>query len=123
MPHESSNGVRVFYRTHSREEIVRAIEAGIGPLAARVALRTVVLFGSSASNRHTAASDVDLLVVYGGPPRDEVFGIVKDVMQVPRLEPHVYSQSQADALAPVLRRMTRGGIRIYPPAAAPPAAR
>jgi uncharacterized protein len=123
MPHESSNGVRVFYRANSREEIVRAIEAGITPLAARVALREVVLFGSSARDRHTAASDVDLLVVYGGPPRDEVFRIVKDVIQVPRLEPHVYSEAQAEALAPVLRRMTRGGVRIYPSATAPPAAR
>jgi predicted nucleotidyltransferase len=109
--------VRVFYRANSRDEIVRAIEAGITALAARVPLREVVLFGSSASNRHTAASDVDLLIVYGGPPRDDVFGMVKDVMQLPRLEPHVYSQSQAEALASVLQRMTRGGIRIYPPAA------
>jgi len=117
MRSESSSGVRVFYRRNSREEIVRAIESGIARLAARVPLREVVLFGSAASDRHTAGSDVDLLVVYGGAPRSEVFTIVKEMLGIAHLEPHVYAESEAEALAPVLARMTRDGIRVYPPPA------
>jgi hypothetical protein len=111
--------VRVFYRRNSREEIVHAIEAGIMQLAARVPLRQVVLFGSCARNRHTAGSDVDLLVVYAGPRDDDVFRIVKEVLAVPRLEPHVYMAAEAAALAPVLDRMTRDGIQLYPQADRP----
>ncbi len=114
MRSESSSGVRVFYRQSSREEIVRAIESGIERLAARVPLREIVLFGSVGRGRHTAASDVDLLVVYGGEPRSDVFAIVKELLPIPRLEPHVYAEAEAEALAPVLARMTRDGIRIYP---------
>jgi hypothetical protein len=109
--------VRVFYRRSSRQDIVRAVEAGVAQLAARVPLREVVLFGSCARNRHTVGSDVDLLIVYAGSRRDDVFRIAKDVVRVPRLEPHVYSELEAEALAPLMARMTRDGIRIYPPAA------
>lgn len=90
------------------------IEPGLSALAARVPLREAVLFGSCASNRHTIASDVDLLIVYRGPERDDVFDLAKQLIRVPRLEPHVYSASEAEALADVLGRMRRGGVRLYP---------
>jgi predicted nucleotidyltransferase len=108
--------VRVFYRRHSRDEIVRAIAAGVRRLAASLPIREAVLFGSCAANRHTAASDVDVLIVYSGPPRAEAFQLVKEAVALPRLEPHVYSESEAAALAPVLARMARHGIRVHPPA-------
>jgi uncharacterized protein len=107
--------VRVFYRRHDREAIVRAVAAGVRRLAASLPLLEVVLFGSSAANRHTAASDIDLLVVYAGPARADAFRLVKEAVALPRVEPHVYSEDEAAGLVPVLARMTRNGLRIYPP--------
>jgi predicted nucleotidyltransferase len=71
-----------------------------------------VLFGSWATGSHTARSDVDLLVVYEGPLRDDVHRLVKQAIGVRGLEPHVYTEEEASALAPTIGRMTRNGIRI-----------
>lgn len=74
----------------------------------------VVLFGSWASGRHTAASDVDLLVVYGGEAREDAFRIVKTTLAVPGLEPHVYALREAEAARDRLDRMTSGGVVLFP---------
>jgi predicted nucleotidyltransferase len=85
-------------------------------LARELPLRQVVLFGSWSTGRATAFSDVDLLVVYAGPPRDDAYAIVRRVVDQRGLEPHVYAESEADALKPTLDRMTRDGIDLLSPA-------
>ncbi len=74
----------------------------------------VVLFGSWAAGRHTAASDVDLLVVYMGHPREDAFGIVKTTLGIPGLEPHVYAEGEAEGMRDRLDRMTAGGVVLFP---------
>ena len=106
--------MKVFYPDASREDVVRAVQEGVERLAARAALRDVVLFGSYASGRHTVASDVDVLIVYRGEPREDIFGLAKQLIRIPHVEPHVYSEAQASQLADMLARMTRGGIQVYP---------
>lgn len=114
MPTRSSSSVKVFYPRASREEIVRALQQGVAALAARVPLVEAVLFGSVASGRHTVASDVDVLIVYRGPTRDDVFGLAKRLIPVRRLEPHVYSETETAQVPGVLARMKRNGIQVYP---------
>lgn len=58
----------------------------------------IILFGSYALNRFTAASDIDLLVVYEDPERQDAYKIVADQLRVPRLEPRVYTESRYKAL-------------------------
>jgi len=49
----------------------------------------VVLFGSYAIEKYTAASDIDLLVVYKGEKRADDFAIIKKTYSVRiRLESH-----------------------------------
>jgi predicted nucleotidyltransferase len=84
-------------------------------LARKLLLRRVVLFGSWVTGRATAFSDIDLLVVYAGPPRDDAYAIVRRVVDQRGLEPHVYTESEADALKPTLDRMTRSGIDLLSP--------
>ncbi|MGQ9477637.1 MAG: nucleotidyltransferase domain-containing protein [Candidatus Bipolaricaulia bacterium] len=56
----------------------------------RLPLALVVLFGSYArGNYTTVASDVDLLIVYKGEPREGAFALVKEELALPRLEPHL----------------------------------
>ena len=73
----------------------------------------VVLFGSWATGRATAFSYIDVLVVYAGPPRDDADKLVRQAIALRGLEPHVYSESEAAALQPVLDRMTRSGISLW----------
>ena len=106
--------MKVFYPRHSREEIIRAVREGVARLGARLPLVEAVLFGSVASGRQTVASDVDLLIVCSGPTRQDVFALAKELVQVPRLEVHAYSELEATQLRETIARMTRGGIRVYP---------
>ena len=72
-------------------------------------LRLVALFGSYGRGNYTAASDVDLLVVYRGPRNEDAFALVKKTLDVPRLEPHVYTEEEYRALAGTIARMVRDG--------------
>ncbi|MDR5710375.1 MAG: nucleotidyltransferase domain-containing protein [Armatimonadota bacterium] len=84
----------------------------IRELARSLPLRRAVLFGSWATGRATARSDVDLLVVYAGPAREDAYRIVRTVVALRGLEPHVYSEAEAEVLRPLLERMTRGGVEL-----------
>ena len=72
-----------------------------------------MLFGSHATGRATVASDVDLLVVYEGPSREEAFATVKKMIPVRGLEPHVYTTKEAAVQEDLLTRMTQEGIVVF----------
>jgi predicted nucleotidyltransferase len=81
-------------------------------LAKVLPLRRVVLFGSWATSRATAFSDVDVLVIYSGVPRDDAYKLVRRQLSLRGLEPHVYTEEEAAAIQPTLDRMTRGAIDL-----------
>lgn len=110
MPSRSSSSVRVFSRPYSREELVALLRRQLPALAAALPVRRVVLFGSWAKGRATAFSDIDLLVVYADPPRDDAYALLRRHLALRGLEPHVYSETEATRLRPTLERMTRDGI-------------
>ncbi len=112
MPMRSSGSVRVFCPAYSRDELVALLRARVAELARHLPVRRAVLFGSWAAGRATARSDVDLLVVYAGPAREDAYRTVRTMLAVRGLEPHVYSEAEAEALRPVLERMTRGGVDL-----------
>jgi predicted nucleotidyltransferase len=82
-------------------------------LEALLPLTKVVLFGSWAVGKETAFSDIDLLVVYIGPHCEEAFKLVKRYLNLRGLEPHVYSEDEAEKLQPTIDRMTKQGILLY----------
>lgn len=120
MPTRSSGSVRIFYPALDRAELVRTLAARLDRLRAALPLVRVVLFGSCARGTHTVASDVDLLVVYGGGPRSDAYGVVKRALGVPRLEPHLYTEAEYAAVRATVERMTRDGITLLGPGAPPP---
>lgn len=73
-------------------------------------VRRVALFGSWAEDRATAFSDIDLLVVYADPPRDDAYVLLRRHLPLRGLEPHVYSETEATQFGPTLERMTRDAI-------------
>lgn len=112
MPNESFSSVKVTYPRHSQAGLISSLRERIPALARVLPLRRAVLFGSWAKGRATAFSDVDLLVVYADPVREDAYKLVWHAMQTRGLEPHVYSESEAAALQATLDRMTRTGIDL-----------
>ncbi len=102
--------VRVFSRPYSRDQLVELLRGHLPALAGALPLRRVVLFGSWATGRATAFSDIDLLVVHAGAPRPDAYALVRELVPMRGLEPHVYAEADAAALDPTIRRMTRDGI-------------
>lgn len=112
MREESYGSVKVFWPSHSRESLVAELRGGFRSLARQLPLQRAVLFGSWAKGRATALSDIDVLVVYGGPYRDDVSRRISESIPLRGLEAHVYSESEAEQIAEVLDRMSRGGVDL-----------
>ncbi len=113
MPNTSSSSVRISYPRHSRAEVVERLRSGAAKLRRRLPVRRMVLFGSYAAGRHTAASDIDVLVVYADPPVPGAYALVRKTLGLRGLEPHVYTETEAAALHETIERMTRAGIVIF----------
>jgi hypothetical protein len=77
---------------------VEFLKAKIEELSKRLPLRLVALFGSYAQGNYTAASDVDLLVVYDDPKREGAYGMVWETVGLPNLQPHLYTTSEYEEL-------------------------
>ena len=109
--------VKVTYPSFTRTEVVEKLRRASVGLKKKLPLALVILFGSFARDRFTAASDVDLLVVYRGGERDDAYRLIMDEVRLPRLEPRIYTEKQFDRLmaespkfAEVLRKE---GITIF----------
>ncbi len=113
MQKESSSSVRIFYPRFNREELILKLKDKLGDLAKELPLRLVVLFGSYAQGKYTVASDIDILVVYEGEERSDAFRIVKRSLDIPLLEPHVYSEDEYQKLKESIDRMTEDGVTLF----------
>jgi hypothetical protein len=112
MPNRSSSTVRVSYPAYSRAELIDLLRKRMAGLAVQLPLERAVLFGSWACERATAYSDIDLLVVYTGPAREDAYALGWRGLRLRGVEPHVYSAAEAERLQPTLERMARGGISL-----------
>lgn len=105
------DSVRVFFPRFDQAELIQLLEERMAVLDKAFPLLQVTLFGSYARGNYTVASDVDLLVVYRGQPREDGFAITKRVLDV--LEPHVYSEEEFKQAQGRIARMTEEGIVLF----------
>jgi len=110
MPIRSSGSAKLFYPRFDGQELVGVLKQGVVALSERMPLKRVVLFGSWAKGRATAFSDIDLLVIYADPPRGDAYQEVRRCMDIPGLEPHVYSEAEAARLMTTVAKMCENGI-------------
>jgi hypothetical protein len=108
-----SDSVQVFYPRFDREVIAETIKKKLGIIDKELALLLVVLFGSYAKGDYTVASDVDLLVVYQGKVREDAYAIVKRFIDLPRLEPHVYSKEEYSRMKSTIDKMIEKGLVLF----------
>jgi len=85
------------------------------PLEQALPVTRAVLFGSWAKGRATAFSDIDLLVVYQDPPREDAYRKVVESVDIRGLEAHVYAESEAAPVAKTLEAMVRDGVDLLKP--------
>ncbi len=109
----SSGSVKVFFPKLTRAEVIRLLSARLKELREKLPLEQVVLFGSYAKGNYTAASDIDLLVVYRGEKREDAYALVKKTLDLPRLEPHVYHVSEFEEMAKTIKKMTKDGVLLF----------
>lgn len=110
MQSRSSSSVRIFYPALSHAEVISRLRAGVRELEKQFPLVYVVLFGSYAKGNYTVGSDIDLLIVYKGEARPDAYACVKKILDLPRLEPHLYTKAEYEELRGTLCTMTKGGI-------------
>ena len=89
------------------------VKNGLPQLLKELPIVLVVLFGSYAKGNFTAFSDVDLLVVYKGPVREDAFKIVKKAMKIKGLEPHVYSLNEYKQMEDTIKKMIEDGVVVF----------
>jgi len=112
MPIRSSTSVRVFYPKFDQAYLLRILPERLKVLQRRLQLLRVVLFGSYAKGNFTVGSDVDLLIVYKGEKRADAYAVAKRTLDIPQLEPHVYSEDEYKEMEGIINKMSNGGIFI-----------
>lgn len=113
MPSRSLPSVRIFYPKWTRHGLIRHLRARLPLLADRLPLVRVVLFGSYAKGTFTVASDVDLLIIYRGKHRENAYALVRKTLNIPHLEPHVYTLDEVESMKATVGRMERQGVVLF----------
>ncbi|MBS7622725.1 nucleotidyltransferase domain-containing protein [Candidatus Bathyarchaeota archaeon] len=90
--------VRVTYPALSRRQVVERLRQAYRRLKIKLPVSKMILYGSYATGRYTAGSDIDLLVVYEGERREDAYKLVSSEIALPRLEPKVYTQREFNIL-------------------------
>lgn len=113
MPRRSSGSARIFYPEYDKEKVLEIIRNSLPQLLKVLPVKLVVLFGSYAKGNFTAFSDIDLLVVYDDPIREDAYRIVKKTIRLKGLEPHVYSLSEYRQMEKTIAKMIENGVVVY----------
>jgi len=98
--------VKIFYPKYDRESVIKHIKVKIRDIPKKIRIYKVVLFGSYAKGNFTAASDVDLLIVYkGGLDRGDIYNVLWDILDLNNLQLHVYKYED-------FKKMVRNGNKF-----------
>ncbi|MEM4245663.1 MAG: nucleotidyltransferase domain-containing protein [Candidatus Bathyarchaeia archaeon] len=90
--------VKVSYPIMGKREVLDRLRQVCVRLKKKMPLLKMILYGSYATGRYTAGSDVDIIVVYDGDEREDAYKLVVDEVALPRLEPKLYTRRQFTSL-------------------------
>ena len=113
MQRKSSSSVQIFYPKYRREEIIKSLCEKVRILHRILPLKSALLFGSYAMGNFTVASDIDVLIVYRGQENKKAYSLAKKILDLPQLEPHVYSEPQSSQMAGIIGKMSKKGIILF----------
>ncbi|MEM2841877.1 MAG: nucleotidyltransferase domain-containing protein [Thermoproteota archaeon] len=115
MQEGSSNTVKIYYPEFNLEELIERIKRGVEIILKSLPIETVILFGSYVEGKHTAASDVDLLIIYESPKRKNDYSVCWDAFKIPQLELFIYTKSEYEKLrkSGIAREVEKKGIIVW----------
>ncbi len=90
--------VHVTYSSLSRADVIERLRELRVRLKRTIPVSRMILFGSYAQGRHTAGSDIDLVVVYKGPEEEDAYKMIMNEARLPTLELRVYTEDQFKSL-------------------------
>jgi predicted nucleotidyltransferase len=110
---KSSSSVQVFYPRSNKEMVIKHITEKLHELEKALPVCLVVLFGSYAKGNYNVSSDIDLLVAYRGEKREDAYKKIRKIIDLPGLEPHVYTEKEYMSMKKTIEKMIKGGFLIY----------
>jgi len=117
MRRRSSDIVKIFYPRYSRDEVVRILREKAEVLSKIKNTKKVVLFGSYAEGRYTAASDIDVLIIYEDEDWRDVYDTAWDIFNTPEIEIHLMSLDRYSILKregdPFIKYIEEKGIVVW----------
>ncbi|MBO3800320.1 MAG: nucleotidyltransferase domain-containing protein [Candidatus Brockarchaeota archaeon] len=94
----SSDSVRVFYPEIDRDSLILILKGEIEKLSERLRVRSVILFGSYATDRYTPASDIDLLVVIEDEDKEKAYSEIFKNLKISNLQLHLYTLKEYEKM-------------------------
>ncbi|MGC8977360.1 MAG: nucleotidyltransferase domain-containing protein, partial [Candidatus Ratteibacteria bacterium] len=86
------SSVKFYYPRYDLKEIIKRVKEGVLNLKEIVKIKKIVLFGSYAKGNFTGRSDVDLLVIYKGRKRKDIYKVLKKNIQIFNLQIHSFNE-------------------------------
>lgn len=114
MQKRSLSSVKVFYPKLDKQSLLIMLKEKAEELCKKIPIKFMIMFGSYARGNFTVASDVDLLIVYKGEERKDMFTLLKKTLNIPRLEIHLYSEKEYQEMKDTINKMRKGGIVVFP---------
>lgn len=119
MPRRSSDSVKIYSPRYNREGVIRILSEKAKKLRRIIPVKKLILFGSYAKDKYTAASDIDVLLVYEDIEKInlDVYKVAWDILDIPEIQLHVYKSSDYMKLRKsgnlFIKSIEREGIIIW----------
>ncbi|MGQ9608962.1 MAG: nucleotidyltransferase domain-containing protein [bacterium] len=107
-----SDSVKVFYPKLTKAEVIQILKDRLEDLYKKLPITKVVLFGSYAKGNYTVGSDIDILIIYRGKKQVDDYVLVKKLLDLPRLEPHIYTMEEYEQMRDVIQKMIKDGLEL-----------
>ena len=108
--------MKIFYPKYKREDLVEKLKRIFVDISRTINIKDARLFGSFAKGNNTAFSDIDIFVVVGNNQGKNVYSICWDMIGIPEIELHIYTEAEADVMRrngnSFLKEVEKSGIML-----------
>ncbi|HEW94300.1 nucleotidyltransferase domain-containing protein [Candidatus Geothermarchaeota archaeon] len=112
MRRRSSNSVKIFYPRYDRDYIIETLKRKFKELGKKYNIKLAILFGSYATGKFTASSDIDILVVHDSKKRN-LYRRLRIELNLMGIELHIYKINEYRRLKGRINKMIKGGVLLY----------
>ncbi|MEM1589744.1 MAG: nucleotidyltransferase domain-containing protein [Candidatus Bathyarchaeia archaeon] len=98
MQKKYTSSAKIFFPKFSKEQVIEEVGRSAKELREKLGLEAVILFGSYAKGSQTAASDIDLLIIFNNEKisENEVYKTLMKSIKLPGKELHLIPRSELE---------------------------